>query len=156
MQRVYKIFLSCEEDLILGNEPIKELIENRLRETEGVNLEIKCFKSFKNVNSASQRQKCVKKRCVYVIDTHSCLNNTAYWQLGYAMGKDMEIIGYYAGENKDKAISDDVDQLTRSKHSTDDQDFFELIRTHIADKMGVSVSNWNKVGGVTEEEIGGA
>ena len=156
-QRVYKIFLSCKKDLIINNEPIEKLIDANLK-GEGRNLEIECIKRQEDVNSAIHDMECVKENGVYVIDMHTDLNHIAYIQLGYAKGKNMEIIDYYDGQHE-KKIRDDVSLLIEHEHSADSKRFFKRISDHIAYKMGVQLSTpkeWDDTRGVIEEEIGGA
>lgn len=164
MQRVYKIFLSCEGDLIINNKPIEESINNYMRVPMGdVRPKIVCINPV-DVHTAKQNMdllikkqdlKKFKDNCVYVIDTHRELDKTAYWQLGYAMGGGMSVIGYFDVE-RDKNISDAVDKLTVKYHSANIERFFTLISDQIADTMGVSFSKWNKVGNVVKKETGGA
>lgn len=47
---------------------------------------------------------------VYVINTHKKLDNINYWEIGYAMGKGIEIIGYSDGNNQ-KKIPDYIENL---------------------------------------------
>jgi nucleoside 2-deoxyribosyltransferase len=137
----YKIFLSCEDDIKIGNKHIKELLEDHIRGKNNVDIDIKCIKRHENVKSARQDLKYVKENCVYVINTHRVLDNTAYWQLGYAMGRKIAIIGYYDGKNE-KNIRKDVNALTNDSHSDNSKHFLKLISDHIANTTGVRFSDW--------------
>nr|QNO47880.1 hypothetical protein LLFONJKP_00001 [Methanosarcinales archaeon ANME-2c ERB4] len=126
-QRVYKIFLSCKDDLKICDEHIEKLLKDHVRRAKNVDIDIKCIKKRENVKSAMQDMEDANENCVYVIDIQRDFDNTAYWQLGYAMGKKIKIIGYYAGKKNDKKISEDVDQLTMPLHSENSTHFLELI-----------------------------
>ena len=156
-QRVYQIVLSCEKDLIINNKPIEKLINDNLKGEGMENLDIEHTKRQKDVILAMHDLRYlnhVKKNNVYVIDTHSDFNDIAYFQLGYAMGAEMEIIGYYDGQHG-KKIHGDVSELTRPQHSANRKDFYEMIKKHIFNTMGVQLSTpkeWDNTYGVTEEE----
>ena len=143
-QKVYKIFLSCKDDLKIHNEHIEKLLKDHVRMTKNVDIDIKCIKRRENVKSSMQDLKYAKKNCVYVVDTHSDLDNIAYWQLGYVMGREIMMIGYYDGENE-KNIHEDVDQLTMASQSDDSMHFLELISCHITDTIGVLFGDWDKL-----------
>jgi len=143
--RVYKIFLSSKDDLIINDTLIENLLKKYVKNTNNVDIDVECIKMPENVNSAMQDMVDVKNNCVYVIDTHSDLDNTAYWQLGYAMGRDIKIIGYYAGKETDKKISEDVNQLTGQFHSDNSKRFLELISAHITNTIGARFSDWDKM-----------
>ena len=163
VQQQYKIFLSCKDDLIISDMDkkisdthIEKLLKKHVKDTKNADIDIECIKRPENVNSAKQDIDMVgvKKNCVYVIDTHSDLDNIAYWQLGYAMGRDIKIIGYYAGKETDKKISEDVNQLTGQFHSANSKRFLELISAHITNTIGARFSDWDKLydGSKTEPE----
>jgi nucleoside 2-deoxyribosyltransferase len=146
----YKIFLSCEDDIKIRDEHIEKLLKDHIRREKNVDIDIKCIKRHENVKSAMQGLRNVKENCVYVINTHRDLDNTAYWQLGYAMGREIEIIGYYDGENE-KKIPEDVNTLTNQSHSDNSIHFLELISDHISKTIGVRFSAW-RLQKVSEKE----
>ena len=139
----YKIFLSCEDDIKIGDERIEELLKEWLLKIENRETYIKCVKKRENIKSAMQDLEDVNENCVYVIDTHRNLDNIAYWQLGYVMGRKIKIIGYYDGENK-KKIPEDVNTLTNQSHSDNSIHFLELISHHITKTIGVVFEDWDK------------
>ena len=94
----YKIFLSCEDDIKVEDDRIEKKLKDFLLKTENREIYIKCVKKRENIKLAMQDMEDVNENCVYVINTHRDLDNTAYWQLGYAMGRKIKIIGYYKGE----------------------------------------------------------
>ena len=140
----YKIFLSCEDDIKVGDDRIEKKLKDLLLRTENREIYIKCVKKRENIKLAMQDLEDVNENCVYVIDTHRDLDNTAYWQLGYAMGRKIKIIGYYDGKNK-KKIREDVNTLTNHSHSDNSIHFLELISHHITKTIGVLFEDWDKL-----------
>ena len=150
-RKEYKIFLSCEDDIKIGDKQIKKLLEDHIRGKMKEDIDIKCIKRHENVKSAMQGLKNVKENCVYVIDTHRDLDNIAYWQLGYVMGRNIEIIGYYDGKNE-KKIREDVNTLTNPYHSDNSKHFLELLSDHISFRIGVHFGDWNNLYGESKDE----
>lgn len=147
----YKIFLSCGDDIKIGDNHIETLLKLHIREKKRVDVDIKCIKRPENIKSARQDLKYEKKNCVYVINTHRDLDNTAYWQLGFAMGRDIEIIGYYDGKNE-KKIREDVNTLTNRNHSDNSKDFLKMISAHIRYRTGASFDDWINLYGEAKDE----
>jgi nucleoside 2-deoxyribosyltransferase len=138
----YKIFLSCE----VNSKAVADRIEKKLKNfslKENKEFYIKCVKKRENIKLAMQDLADVNENCVYVINTHRALDNTAYWQLGYAMGREIKIIGYYDGKTN-KKIRKDVDTLTNQFHSADNTHFLELISQHITKTIGAVFADWDK------------
>ena len=147
----YKIFLSCEDDIKVGDDRIEKKLKDFLLNTENREIYIKCVKKRENIKLAMQDLEDVNENCVYVIDTHRDLDNTAYWQLGYAMGRKIKIIGYYDGENK-KKIPEDVNTLTNQFHSDNSTHFLELISRHITKTIDVVFEDWDKLYDASKKE----
>ena len=147
----YHVFLSCKDDLIISGTHIEKLLKDHVRRAKNVDIDIKCIKKRENVKSAMQDLKNVKENCVYVINTHKVLDNIAYWQLGYVMGRKIKIIGYYDGENK-KKIPEDVNTLTNQSHSDNSKHFLELISRHITKTIGVLFEDWDKLYDASKKE----
>jgi nucleoside 2-deoxyribosyltransferase len=150
-RKEYKIFLSCEDDIKIGNNPIEKLLKEHIRK-KNVDIDIKCIKRHENVKSAMQDLKYVKENCVYVINTHRDLDNTAYWQLGYAMGRGIEIIGYYDGKNE-KNIHEDVNTLTNQFHSDNSTRFLKMISDHITKTIEVFFDEWDNLYDLSKKEL---
>ena len=138
----YKIFLSCEDDIEIEDGCIKEKLNDFLRKTDK-EIYIKCVKKRENIKLAMQDMEDVNENCVYVINTHRDFDNTAYWQLGYVMGRKIKIIGHYDGKNE-KKIPEDVNTLTNQSHSDNSKHFLELISHHITKTIGVVFEDWDK------------
>ena len=147
----YKIFLSCEDDIKVGDDRIEKKLKDLLLRTENREIYIKCVKKRENIKLAMQDLEDVNENCVYVIDTHRDLDNTAYWQLGYAMGKKIKIIGYYDGKTE-KKIPEDVNTLTNQSHSDNSIHFLELISLHITKTIDVVFEDWDKLYDASKKE----
>ncbi len=147
----YKIFLSCEDDIKVGDDRIEKKLKDLLLRTENREIYIKCVKKRENIKLAMQDLEDVNENCVYVIDTHRDLDNTAYWQLGYAMGKKIKIIGYYDGKTE-KKIREDVNTLTNQSHSDNSKHFLELISLHITKTIDVIFEDWDKLYDASKKE----
>ena len=147
----YKIFLSCVDDIKVEDKCIEKKLKEFILKAEKRVIDIKCVKKHENIKLAMQDLEDVNENCVYVIDTHRNLDNIAYWQLGYVMGRKIKIIGYYDGENK-KKIPEDVNTLTNQSHSDNSTHFLELISHHITKTIGVLFEDWNKQQKLLEKE----
>ena len=147
----YKIFLSCVDDIKVEDKCIEKKLKEFILKTEKRVIDIKCVKKHENIKLAMQDLEDVNENCVYVIDTHRDLDNTAYWQLGYAMGRKIEIIGYYDGKNE-KNIREDVNTLTNQSHSANSKHFLKLISDHISNTTGVHFGDWNNLYGESKDE----
>lgn len=101
----YHIFLSCEGDVLIKDEGI----EHFLNKIAPKGCTIECIKH-KNIKISKEDMDDLKESSIYVIDTHKGFDNLTYWELGYAMGKGLEIIGYYDGKS-DIRIPSDVKEL---------------------------------------------
>ena len=147
----YKIFLSCADDIKVEDVRIEKKLKEFILKTEKRVIDIKCVKKHENIKLAMQDLEDVNENCVYVIDTHRNLDNTAYWQLGYVMGRKIKIIGHYDGKNE-KKIPEDVNTLTNQSHSDNSTHFLELISHHITKTIGVLFEDWNKQQKLSEKE----
>ena len=106
----YHVFLSCEDDIHIGSEYIEDFLKKRL--VEGRTIDIKCIKKHENLELSKQDLDDLKESSVYVVNTHKDLDYLNSWELGYAMGMGLKIIGYYDGKN-DMKIPPDVEGLIR-------------------------------------------
>ena len=147
----YKIFLSCEDDIKIEDECIEAKLKEFLLGEENREIYIKCVKKRKNIKLAMQDLEDVNENCIYVIDTHRNLDNIAYWQLGYVMGRKIKFIGYYDGKTE-KKIPEDVNILTNQYHSDNSIHFLELIGHHITKTIGVVFDDWDKLYKPSTEE----
>jgi hypothetical protein len=107
----YYLLLSCE-NISVNNEKIERLISKMIESGthsgnngSGIKIECTCKHSYdikRLINYLRGRE----KSTVYVIDAHKELDNINYWEIGYAMGKGIEIIGYSDGESEKKIPTD--------------------------------------------------
>jgi len=106
----YHVFLSCEDDIHIGSEYIEDFLKKKI--IEGPTIDIKCIQKHENLELSKQDLDDLKESSVYVVNTHKDLDYINSWELGYAMGKGLKIIGYYDGKN-DIKIPPDVEGLIR-------------------------------------------
>ena len=102
----YHVFLSCKDDITIDNEKFNELLNKKLPK----DVSIECIKKHDDFKLAKEDVDDLEESCIYVVDTHKDLDNLTYWELGYAMGKGIEVIGYYDGKSI-KKIPLDVEKI---------------------------------------------
>jgi len=102
----YHVFLSCKEDIIIGDECIDDFLSKKLPK----DIAIECIKKHDDIKLAKDDLDDLKESCIYVVNTHTDFDNITYWELGYVMGKGIAIIGYHDGETT-KKIPSDVEEL---------------------------------------------
>lgn len=100
----YHVFLSCEEDILIDDKPIQDFLNSLL--TEGRDVDIKCIRKHENLELSKEDLKDLKDSSIYVVNTHKDLDYITSWELGYAMGIGIKIIGYFDGKNAIKIPSD--------------------------------------------------
>jgi len=114
----YHVFLSCKDEINIGNECIEEFLNKKLPKDRV----IESIKKHDNIKLAKEDLDDLKESCIYVVDTHKDFDNITYWALGYVMGKGIAIIGYYDGKTIKKipsdvegliSISDDIDRFVK-------------------------------------------
>ena len=102
----YHVFLSCKDDINIGNKCIEEFLNKKLPR----GIDIKSIKMHDDIKYAKEDLDDLKESCIYVVDTHKDFDNITYWALGYVMGKGIAIIGYY-DRKKIKKIPSNVEEL---------------------------------------------
>ena len=106
----YHVFLSCEDNIHIGSEYIEDFLKKKI--IEDPTIDIKCIHKHENLELSKQDLDDLKESSVYVVNTHKDLDYLNSWELGYAMGMGLKIIGYYDGKN-DMKIPPDVEGLIR-------------------------------------------
>ena len=106
----YHIFLSCEDDILIDAESLDEFLKKQL--VDGCSDDIECIKKHDSLELSKDAIDDLKDSSIYVVNTHEDLDHITSWELGYAMGKGLKIIGYFDGKNE-KKISSDVEGLIR-------------------------------------------
>ena len=100
----YHVFLSCKDDINIGDDCIGDFLSKQLREGKGIAIE--CIKKHDDLKEAQEDLDELKESCIYVVNTHADFDYMTYWELGYVMGKEIKIIGYYDGNTRKKIHPD--------------------------------------------------
>lgn len=98
----YYLFLSCYNISIEGTH-IKEYLEDRISR-EGIS--IGCICNQGDLESFKDEIDDLEGSSVYVVNTNEEPNCVKFWEIGYAMGKGLKIIGYPGEESKQKIPED--------------------------------------------------
>jgi nucleoside 2-deoxyribosyltransferase len=145
----YHVFLSCEGDINIGDDCIEEFLSKNLPR----DIAIESIKKHDNIILAKEDLDDLEESCIYVVDTHSNFDNITYWELGYAMGKGIEIIGYYDGKTT-KNIPTDVEGLISIPQ--DVIRFLKKINRALSkrkpEEYPLDEDDWNKLQKVSEKE----
>lgn len=121
MTMKYYLLLSSE-DISVNDEKIERLINKMIESgahtgnNNGIKIECTCKHNYdikRLINYLRGRE----KSTVYVVDAHKELDNINYWEIGYAMGKGIEIIGYSDGESE-KKIPKDLENILNVSEDT--------------------------------------
>ena len=107
---IYHIFLSCEDDILIKSEALEKFLKTLL--DDGRTIDIKCIKKHKNLELSREEFDDLIGSSIYVVNTHEDLDYITSWELGYAMGKGLTIIGFFDGNSAMK-IPQDVEGLIR-------------------------------------------
>lgn len=125
---------------IYKNECIEEFLNKRVSR----NIAIECIKKHEDIKLAREKLDALKKSCIYVVDTHKDLDEIAYWELGYVMGKGITIIDFYDGKTV-KKIPPNVYRLISA--SQDVEHFFERVEdvlSNLKPKESIFEKDWDK------------
>ena len=110
----YHVFLSCKDDINIGNECLEEFLNKKLPK----DIYIESIKKNDDIKLAKEELDELEESCIYVVDTHKDFDSITYWALGYVMGKGIAIIGYY-DRKKIKKIPSDVERLISISNDSD-------------------------------------
>lgn len=105
----YYIFLSCNQ-LFIDDEHIQKYINDRLSPKKDVF--IKCIPKHDDLEYSKDEIDGLAGSSIYIVNTNEELDYVNSWELGYAMGKGLQIIGYPNGE-KEVKIPEDMRNLLR-------------------------------------------
>jgi hypothetical protein len=148
----YYIFLSCDK-ISVDEMHIQEYLNERISKKDVV---IRCISKHDNLEYSKYA---IDKRVgssIYVVNTNEEPDYMNSWELGYAMGKGLTIIGYPDGENKIK-IPEDMKNLIRPIPKDINQ-FVENINLTLGElipKEEVIKEDWNRQPRPAEKEIKG-
>lgn len=144
----YHVFLSCEDDINIEDKCIEEFLSEKLPKE----IAIKRIKKHDNIKLAQEDLDDLKESCIYVVDTHKDFDNITYWELGYAMGKGIEVIGYYDGENM-KKIPIGVQEVISIPHNINRfLDKLNRVLSELKPKEYPFIEDWDKLGGLSKKE----
>ncbi len=110
----YHLFLSCE-DILINDQKIEDLI-NKIIESDqqignsGRKIVQRLCRNDYEIEELKDKFDRFKKSSLYVVNTHEELDNINYWEIGYAMGKGIEVIGYSDGESETN-IPENIEDL---------------------------------------------
>jgi len=144
----YHVFLSCEEDINIEDDCIEGFLSKKLPK----HIDVESIKKHDDIKLAKEDLDDLQESCIYVVDTHSDFDNITYWELGYAMGKGIEIIGYYDGKNI-KNIPPEVQEVISIPH--DISRFLDKINRALSElkpKEYPLIEDWDKLGDVSKKE----
>ena len=117
----YHLFLSCE-DIQINDQRIEDLINKIIEQdpqvgNNGKKIVERMCRHSEDIKQLKGYLHGREQSTVYVIDAHKELDNINYWEIGYAMGKGIEIIGYSDGESE-KKIPEDLENLINIPEDT--------------------------------------
>lgn len=144
----YHLFLSCE-DILVENQKIESLL-NKIIESDqqtgdsGRKIVKRLCRKDYEIKELKDKFDRFNKSSLYVVNTHEKLDNINYWEIGYAMGKGIEVIGYSDGESE-KKIPENIEDLINVPRSV--TNFIEHIMSVIDDlepKKDIFSQEWLK------------
>lgn len=154
----YHLFLSCE-NISVKNEKIEKflnkIIEQDPQASSG-NIKIKCMcRHDDNINVLKNNLDHLEKSTIYIVNTHEELDSINYWEIGYAMGKGIDIVGYTDGESK-KNIPGNIENLIYIPENIEMFiDKIEDIIDNLKPKQEIFARDWIEQSKPAEKEIEG-
>ena len=136
----YHVFLSCKDEINIGDECIEEFLNKKLPK----DIDIESIKKHDDIKLAKEDLDDLKESCIYVVDTHKDFDNITYWELGYAMGKGIEIIGYYDGKTIKKIPSDVEEVISIPRDITRFLDKINRALSELKPKEYPLIEDWDK------------
>ncbi len=123
-KKTYYIFLSSERDIEIDNEPIDKYLNRTVLE----NFKYETFECIKRGNIPVLREQMkYYHHCFLVVDANVEADVIAYWQHGYACGKDIEVIGYNESQAQESIIlQEDLKEVIG--HICDPTEFIVIMR----------------------------
>lgn len=138
----YYIFLSCEK-ISVENTHIQDYLNGKIPKSKDVF--IKCIPKHDDLEySRDEIDECVGSS-IYVVNTNEKPDYVNSWELGYAMGKGLKIIGYPDGEKEIK-IPEDMKNLIKPIPKDINQ-FMEKINRaldNLTPKEEIIKEDWNR------------
>lgn len=155
----YHLFLSCE-DILINDQKIEELINKIIEQdpqagNNGKKIVERMCRHSTDIKQLKGYLHGREKSTVYVINTHKELDSINYWEIGYAMGKEIEIIGYSDGESE-KNIPENIENLLNVPENN--KMFIEKIGDiidNLKPKQDIFAEDWTDQLKSAEKEIEG-
>jgi len=140
-KKTYYIFLSSERDIKINNDPIQECLNTTVLENF-TNETFECIKKEK-IQVLKEQMPCYH-HCFLVVDANVEADAITYWQVGYACGKGIKVIGYNEGRAQESIIlQEDLKELIG--HICDSTEFIKIMSA-MHEKL-----NWNDEKGISEK-----
>jgi hypothetical protein len=137
----YYIFLSCNK-LSVEDINIEDYLNDRKKQD---NIFIRCISKHDDLESSKNDIDELADSSIYLVNTNEEPDYVTSWELGYAMGKGLKIIGYAEGENEMK-IPEDMENLIRPIHK-DINKFIQKINRafyNLTPKNEIIEEEWNR------------
>lgn len=139
----FNLILSSDDDVLIEGDCIEDYLSKKLN--LGPDVYFKRIKKRDSLEISKEDLDDLKESIIYVVNTHKNMNEITYWELGYAMGKGLKVIGYL-DENSSMEITSDVKRLI-SPIPENIQRFLEKIDRFVDNLVPQKVSveiNWEE------------
>ena len=146
----YHIFLSCKDDIKIENVRIEEFLSKKLPKDTA----IESIKKHDDITLAKEDLDDLRESCIYVVDAHKDFDNITYWELGYAMGKGIEVIAYYDGKSMKKIPSDVEGLISIPQDITRFLDKINRALSELKPKEYPLFKDWNEQAKTVKKEAG--
>lgn len=133
----YHVFISCDA-FHIEEEELERFLNKILKR----DAKIKCIPKSNDLSFSRSRFDRLKKSSIYVVNVNKELDKNSCWELGYAMGNGLEVIGY-SGNLNEITICDNFKNILNIYDS--DEDFVEAIGDtlpNLIPKDDVFVEDW--------------
>jgi hypothetical protein len=138
----YCIFLSCNK-ILVENTHIQEFINERIPNSKDIF--IRCIPKHDDLEYSKDEIDGRAGSSIYVVNTNEEPDYVNSWELGYAMGRGLQVIGYPDGENEIK-IPEDMKNLIRPipKDINQFMEKINLALDNLTPKEEVIKEDWNR------------
>ena len=148
----YYIFLSCEHDEACNFIENSEIDQNTSKDYERENytacqleyicsnknlikkmlpgIEIEFINRHNSIKTAYQSMKPLYEHCIFIINYHRDANQITYFQLGYAKGKGIEVLGLCDGTTTN-VLPQDIKAFIYKNSTSNLNKFVEQLKIHL-------------------------
>ncbi len=102
MGKYYYIFLSCDDEVLINDKNIELFLNENMKS----DCTVECIRKHKNIRKSKEEIDKRKGSCIYIVHMHKGLDNITSWELGYAMGSGLKVIGFWDGKSEIKIPSE--------------------------------------------------